>query len=512
MPTARAFLLCAGVFAAVALCASPASPVARAAEDAALVELQGARDEVIRKLLVLDKECRAKRCVKEAREACERVIGLDPDNADARKALGHEKKSGRWWPPSGLKVADSPAALAAEFRAKRAAIVAPFVARSLEIAARADASIEAREIAATGAVAAEPDSEAARAANGEVRDGDTWRLRETMAARARRTELAALWETKRKATTPPTLEPSPESETATLGAGARGTRSEFGRVAGSATNADDEIIAIAWDQPALEATYRAAVGTPRALGRLQLLLFPDQESGIAAVSRDKRFSEDAKRFASGLYAAWAPGTLDYFCYGKDPPDRREQSLRAAVGTWLYRTYGVDARRGWALEGGNHWFSEVCLGTHRCAYVKPSPYATDQSLVSLTEKLRSENANWLALVADLGQTDAWPGVRAILPRDVNSLGPEGVLVGYLFSRYLIEARPDAVASVMAAAGLNEGAPDIWFAEHLQATPEGIDRRLRRFAVETISVQAKSGPPPAGPPAAPPVGPKPPPPKK
>jgi hypothetical protein len=242
-----------------------------------------------------------------------------------------------------------------------------------------------------------------------------------------------------------------------------------------------EVADVAKLQPGLEALYGRAVAEPRSLRTMRVLLFPDHAAGVAAASRDTRFKDHDKRMADQLASMWAPGALDYYAYGETPEGRKESSMRAAVGVWLFWGFQVDAKKGWALEGICHWFSEMCLGTHRCTFFRPSEYAENPALVALSDELRAEGADWLKLGAGLAVSEQWPGIRSILAKDVNALGPDGLLTAYLFSRYLIESQPAQVPAVLEAVGTGEQ-PDKWFERCLRSTPEGFDRRLRRWAQE------------------------------
>jgi hypothetical protein len=486
---------------AAAPCGALAAPDgAQAAAPVTAQEWKKLRDGFVAKLTQFARECRTKRCLLESREAYQRIVGLDPENAEARKSLFHEKKGGRWYEPTPAALPASPEKVVDEMKAEGKGIVEPFVARALEIVAAPGTPQTLREQVAEDVAAADPSNPAARRANREVDDQGAWRLEETVAARTRRAELDTIFRTRFDATKAPAPEPATAGEIDVLGAGALATSSYFGRVSGSASN--PEIADVARLQPGLEALYRKAVGPPRSIRNLKVLLFPDGASGVAAVRRDSRFPNDAQDLAERLGATWAPGTLDYFCYGQTPEGRREMAMRAVVGTWLFWAYGVDAKKGWALEGFNHWFSEMTLGTHRVCYFRPSEYAQDGVLQALTDKLRADGANWMALAAELTSSDAFPGVRSILAKDVNSLGPDGLLTAYTLSRYVIEAHPKAIEDVLRAVTAGE-APDQWFVRLLGSTPEGLDRRLRRWTAEVVATA------PAAPPAAPqPPAPQPP----
>lgn len=511
--TVRATLVCALVGAVI--CGGPelgagqggrgtafGAPDGAAQESAAW---RKAREQVIAKLLQHAKVCRAKKCIRESRAAFEAVIALDEENAEARKALSHEKKGGRWYIPGASKLPDSPPKLVDEIEAARKAIVEPFVARALELAAAAGTPADLRETVAADAVAADPSNPDARKANREVDDKGVWRLAETVAANARRAELSAAFRKVFDATKAPALEAADDDESEALGAGAQAARSQFGRVAGSATN--DETADVVRLQPGLERLYEQAIAAPRPLRGLKVRLFPDTASGVAAIQKDARFDANARSLGERLGAVWVPGKLEYLIYGETPEGRREMALRAAVGTWLFWGYQIDAKRGWALEGVDHWFSEMALGTHRITYFRPSEYAGETAVAALSDEMKADDANWIEIASHLAMSDAWGGVRSIQAKDVNSLGPEGLLLAYVLSRYVIEAYPQVAPDVLTAVASGEQT-DLWMGRLLGSTPEGLDRRLKRWTAELVATAPKAAPapPPEKPPEKAPEPPK------
>lgn len=482
--------------------------IALAAPDAAAqlsATWRKARDEVIAKLLDHAKVCRAKKCIRESRAAYEAVVALDEENAEARKALAHEKKGGRWYIPGASKQPDSPPKLVDEIEAARKAIVGPFVARALETIAATDTSADLRETAAADAVAADPTNPAARKANREVDDKGVWRLEETVAANAKRLELAAVFKARFDATKAPVLEAAGADEVEALGAGAQAVKSHFGRVAGSATN--EETADVARLQPGLEALYEKAVAAPRPLRSLKVMLFPDNTSGLGAIQRDTRFDANSRTLAERLGAVWVPAKLEYFVYGQTPDGRRETAMRGAVGTWLFWGHQIDAKRGWAIEGVDHWFSEMTLGTHKVTYFRPSEYASEPAIAALSDQMKADGAVWIEIASELAASDAWGGVRSIMAKDVNSLGPEGLLLSYVLARYVIEAHPGKAPEVLTAVATAEQ-PDLWMSRLLGSTPEGLDRRLRRWTMELVATAPAAAPTPpvAPPPTKPPEPPK------
>lgn len=504
-----AVVLALAAAAAVAISLPAAGPV-RAGGDpsvAAVMELRKAKDALLPKLAAHAKWCRANKCIRESRDAWLRVVSLDGENAEARKALGHEKKNGRWYIPAVPKMTDTPPEFVEQAETRRKAIIDEYVAKALAVAAAAETPVAVREEATDGAVAADPTNDAARKAHHEALVNGQWVLEETPAAHARHAELVAVFKTKFDATPIPAPAAAAASDTdkEALGPDAVAVDSHFGRVAGTPRN--DEVGDVARLQPGLEALFRKAVAEPRSLRRMKVLLFPDHAAGMAGVNRDARFDAGQKAMADALLGMWAPGTLDYYCYGETPAGRREASMRAAAGTWLFWKYQVDAKKGWALEGMNHWLSDIVLGTHKVTYFRPQEYAGNQVISALSDALRADGADWMQLGADLANSEEWPGLRGILAKDVNALGPEGLLASYVFTRYLIESRPTAIEGVLTSVGAIEP-PDQWFARHLQSTPEGLDRRVRRWAAEVVATAPAAAPapqPPVKAPDKPPIAP-------
>ncbi len=468
----------------VLLAAAPLVVGARAGTDdsESIAAYRKARDELVPKLRALVAWCDAGQFFQERNCACEAVLAFEPDDEAARRTLHYSRgKDGRW--TRGLIPKSSPpdAEHAAAVAAKHEDAFAEFRAAALRLVDDADAPTAGRERALDELIGVEPDCTDARAADREELVGGRWLLQETALAKRRRRELVEAIDAAKKACGPATKSGLAGDE-ASLASWS--DVREIGPLRVLAGPNVPEAEAAARAGAVVLSTCRETTGraTPTT-GRLRLYLFADKTEGLAAVARDKRLTADDRAWATELTTFPVPMTDDTYIWSHDPGARVEAAMRCVVGECLWRMFFVKSKPVWAREGTCHWYSEILLGTHDCYFMKRTEYGDAQKeAADLHKRLFSDGSDWLAEARALEKSPRWPDLRLSLARDASTATSEDALVAYCLARYLIEGRPEKFGDVMRAVGAAKTSPDL-VAATLDATVEGLDRRLRRWVRET-----------------------------
>ncbi|MCE9636980.1 MAG: hypothetical protein K8T90_14850 [Planctomycetes bacterium] len=469
--------------------------------------LRSARVAVVPRLVEFAAWCNAKGLPRSRDRALEAALRFDADNAAARRALRYTRsKSGTWERAKAPPSANEPdPATVPEFAKRRddatadlrtlaqtiaeARVAAPSVAApsgpGLAPAPTSPAVSPAlHEMAVDDLVALMPDDERVRALSRETLAPGGWRLDETLRARVRRSEIAAMVASSRAELAPQT-HAIEDAATAVWGvkwvAGVQGSKT---RVFGAPRTAEAADACAACD--VATAIHQAVLGVvPLEVKGLTVFLFASGADAWAAMDRDPRFSAADRQAARGLGGWWVSDKPHALTWVENGPARIDAALRQTVGLRLRWQSGVDTRRGWAWEGFGLYFSEAVLASHLTVFAGESSYGPGRVVVpGLADRLRADTSDWLAEGRALESGDAWPDFRVMLGRPVESMSPEEVLQGYLLARYLVEGRPEVVPATIAALGKAAG-PDAWCASALACTVDGLERRLRRWTRESAA---------------------------
>src|SRR5262245_7352331 len=135
--------------------------------------------------------CQGKSLFLERQKACGLLLELDPEHAEARKALGYTRaKDGTWAAPEKPKtVRDHDRKALEEAGGRWREATAGYVAAMVGLLEAGTLSAEDKEAAAREALRVEPENEHVHVLLGEVKGEKGWVLPETPRAKERREEL-----------------------------------------------------------------------------------------------------------------------------------------------------------------------------------------------------------------------------------------------------------------------------------------------------------------------------------
>ncbi|MCE9638463.1 MAG: hypothetical protein K8T90_22410 [Planctomycetes bacterium] len=472
------------VVAAIALSLAAAPPSARADGGDRLDVWRRARVEAPARLRAHAAWCAERKLVAERLAAFERVLALVPDDADARRALRYVKmKDGSWKRSKTDAPPPSPAELATDAARRLDEALLPLRSSAIQVFEDAELPMAERERALDDRLAVDPDDPDVRTADAETNVGGKWVLDETVRTRERGAELKATAAAALKEFAKPDASSATADELALAGPVAEVFSNAAARVVGAAgtKEARAAAVAVAASQPVWSGAF--ATDPPR-VPELRFYLFPAPAAGHAAVDRDDTMTAETRTWVKTLDSAWRPKRNDCLIWAAEAPNRVEFALRQALQVQVTAAFEVTEKRGWAYEGIGHWFSEVVLSAHHCTFVRRPDYADAGGPDARAQRLEflRGSRDWLLAARELAGKPEWPGIRAVLGKDVNGLAPDELLVSYVLARYLIEGRADVAVRAFTEAGRGM-APDAWAEGCLGFTIEGLDRRIRRWLRET-----------------------------
>lgn len=425
--------------------------------------------------------CQAERAYAERDDAWERVLVLDPEHKQARRAVGYtwDRKAEVWLRKSSYRAPrPSPAPLAGAAAQRLTALDGAHLERTLPLLDAAGASTpQQRNALLAQLLALHPGHPELLRLRGWVSQGEgraqRWALPETFLAEARRpvihakqAELEAAWtelaESMQRGG--PTIdEPTKIEWPIDL---------DFGGIrvlaATSAPEAESLLrtCTITWDfasavfgrsDPA-EQTVLVA-GRPPVRRRLLLALAAGDQ---VRYERLQRMAGDRKGSRVLIWCDDAPARLDAAC-------------RQTIAILLGRSFGIGTRHGWITEGFGMALCHRLLGTRLTYFVATNRYGapTDRAI---DDAMREPEADWLALARDALQPATRPNLAFLLGRDVNGLGATDLVIAYSLATFLIEGHaPETTLRILRRIGADE-APAVVLEQELGYGLDALGERL------------------------------------
>lgn len=417
----------------------------------------------------------------------ELVLAFDPDDAEARKALGFRKQKGEWIPgkrkePADECEADVPAAFAELRRAALVDLVAQLDA------ALADAPKSTRTEALRRAELARlvpfDDASAVRERLGEVWDAEAarWILVETRDARAARAAMATRVADLRAAL--PTPEPTERDEhtramtgldfTAVLGA--RGVVATS--TLDAAETGDLLLTALLMRDVFLSAfPAQGAPGYPTVLYCLE----PGQRG--AFLEQHPLCPKEELAYRTGVTSSWLTGRL--LVGATSPLMRKDVTAFQTAGYALTEKFGVWTDDGWAQQGLTSYLAFQVTGTRLSFWdIQNKDQYGEKKLDAKNwhERVPPSTQGWLLEASGLvagGQSMAH-FARALTSHTV-AMSWEDVVTSHAVAAYLFEAKRDVLVRVLLRT--KEGAPVVATLEEELGMPlEELRTRLVRWIAE------------------------------
>jgi hypothetical protein len=452
----------------------PAPQAGAAKADAPLAQ---ARSELIRGLFALAEWANKNELFLQRENLWRAVIALEPENAEARKALRCARDvTGKWKDPPARDLKDRKPAAMPEFAQKRSALVSVWTTQVLAQLEREKADPARRAAACAEILRLDPDDEAVHALQGELRGPKGWVLRESAGAEARRNELSACIQEARKS--PPkteALQPAAQ-DTALLPAWKIGYTCEGVRLLVQTSEAEAQ--ELLGTEHALRALLAAVCGKPLA-----------PSPGFSAyVVTD---ASDCDKLLGGVTDA-APADLQVWrnspgfgvphraavvAWDKDQKRRLDCFTRHLAANCLYANFGVDARQGWILDGLGIYLTQRLTGT-RATWFRPDRADDDHALRA---RILLDTSNWMEEAQQLQQAGSAPKLAELLAKPLGSLTLEDMVFSTAFSAYLVEGQPKALPEILARIGLGGSAPESIANVTGRPLPE-IEARFKRWLAE------------------------------
>ncbi len=412
----------------------------------------------------------------------ELILVLDPENAPARKALGFEKKNGAWTKSANPKESGNLATDGMkEFGERRQKANDAFLGAMDQLLKDERGMIDGdlKNRIASDMAAVDREDPRARAAGGETNVANKWVLSETANAVIRRGLVTKLAKAA-LAAVPAAGGLTPEEVESSLGIGwpsraatksarclCTGDAKEAPRIA-HACEAAAEFFAKLFDEKVVLPDSFTIYALTDTLARDTLLA---KYPGIPAAERTA---------GKGLGGFTLPGGSRFACWGPQPPERLDQSVRRAFGVLLERAFGIGSQQGALHEGLGLYLTYQLIGTKLTWYIGPRKYAVSGKDV-LQDKLHKNETDWMAEAKALLAKPDHPPLKAMLAHDLNDLTPEEMLYSYLLAAYFIEGSPDDsprfIRALCRPTPSDKAAYDAY-----GVNVDGLEARIKRWARE------------------------------
>ncbi|MBK7874495.1 MAG: hypothetical protein IPJ77_01855 [Planctomycetes bacterium] len=451
------------------------APTAR--DDAPTLTDVRAQEKValVRRLHELARWCNDQKLYQERDRVWRQVIALEPDDLDARKGLRFARNpDGTWKEPAPRPAQNLNKKALAELPARRAAALAPYRDALLAALDREPAATRPTASVHQDLLALDPDDAVVRTRRGEVRDGDAWVLAETVRGRARRTELRALVQAALAA--PVELAPSPAAgpELPWVDAWTYGARSERVRVLSTGDAADGAALA-----GKLDATVRVVAelfGVP-AKGPAEFTFYVAPGAAREAfLARHPAFDDALRAAFAKTPGAGLPGSTHTVLFEAEARRRDDCAVRNALWQLLRLHFGVERVHGWAFEGLGLYLTRELVGSRLTWSV-----LANRDAEALRAGLLAPESNWMNEGLTLMRAPNAPPLATVLDLPVTAMTVPDLVVGYVFSAYLLEGRPGDAANFLARTGAGKKA-DETAREVLGTTMDELKPRLVRWLEE------------------------------
>jgi hypothetical protein len=466
---------------ALALAASAfARPAARFAGDSLEEVRTEARSALVERLHDLAIWCNQNQLFEERDRVWRAVIGIQPDNLDARKGLRYARNvDGSWKEPSPRPARNMNAAALEKLPEKRAEAVKPFSDALLARIQGDDVDPEVRRSVLDEVLSVDPDDAQAHGILGEVRSENSWVLSETATAKTRRGEIRAAVQAAKSA--PPGVLPASATpdESKLYDKWKSGAQSGTVRVIGSGEAKACEDLANLCRVTG--SVYRAVLGAEpdwaAGFGIFLVTGAGEKDTFVAGLDQLSDAQKDAfkRTIGGGLSGTWKIALFE-----PDEKKRHDCGVRHSLAHLLQRGWHLETSHAWIFEGlGLYLTREIC-GT-RLTWFCTGSGVTNETKNSPRAKLIVGDVNWMNEAYLLLTRENPVELATVLGRDLTTMGVEDVLVSYALAAYLVEGRPDAISSLLAAIGADTPPPEA-IQKSLGMTVPELQERLVRWLSE------------------------------
>lgn len=456
---------------------APASPGPAAGETAPTLDRVRERERaaLVRRLLDLARWCHDQRLFQERDKVWRQVIGLVPDDLEARKGLRFARNPDGSWKEPAPRPAQNLNKKALELLpARRLEALAPYRDALLAALDREPAATRPSESVYQDLLALDPDDAVVRARRGEVLDGAQWVLAETVRGRESRVRIRQLVADALAARVELAPATPAANEAAWADAWSCGTRAPHVRVLGTGGANDCEALATK-----LEATVKlvgALFGVPdRVPPEFNFYLAPGPaREGFLA--RHPAFDDERRAQFAKTPGAGIPGGTNTVLFEAETRRRDDCAVRNALWQLLRLDFGIERTHGWAFEGLGLYLARELVGSRLTWSV-----LANKDAEALRAGLLAPESNWMNEALTLLRAPNAPPLAEVLDKPVAAMTVADLVVGYAFGAYLVEGVPAEAARFLERTGGGKKA-DETSREVLGRSMEELKPRLVRWLEE------------------------------
>jgi hypothetical protein len=175
------------------------------------------------------------------------------------------------------------------------------------------------------------------------------------------------------------------------------------------------------------------------------------------------------------------GTNDFAAWTGDSQRRIDAVVRLTLGYWLSGAFEIDVRQAWAYEGFGLFLTRSLVRTRMTWFAEPASVGDPQKDMALRQKLLDPATNWMDESLRLLLEKRQPPLAELFKKSGIQLTTEDVLTSYTLATYLLEARPEVVAKMLARLGTGYSTVQA-FQEALGMDLATFERHLSRWLKE------------------------------
>lgn len=470
---------------ALALASTPAS----AQDDTFAQRRSAARAQVVAGLTELARWCDSKQLYLERDDLYARLIGLDPEHAEARKGLRHKKGAdGKWPAPGPTKSANRNAKALAEYPPLRAAVVGPYCDTMLALVDGDGGAPGQRASVYDEILLVDPDEPRVHERLGDVQVDGKWLMKETVAAKQRRGKIREVVKSCLDSVPRGTSTSASGDEAQLVGAWKCALATDGVRVLSTTDGCERMVQVVQTANALLEGLFGTGSSYPGQytiylLQPGEKALFLDRMPGIPAKDRQRMLAT----VGGGI-----PGTANNAIWDADPNVRADMAVRLSYQGLLRSTFGVGPTQGaFASEGLGLYLTREILGTRLTWWVVPGKaprgeffseavVTPDVEAMATRARLMQGEANWLNEARKLFDTGAAPHLAQVTKRKLDSMSVADIVVSYALVSYVVEGRPEQAREFFSLVGSDSA--DAASKAVFELTLPELEKRLRRWLAE------------------------------
>jgi hypothetical protein len=409
-----------------------------------------ARKEMVGRLLALASWCHEKELFEDRDHLWRAVIGIDSDNAEARKGLRYARNvDGSWKEPSPRPAKNRNPAAQEELPAKRGDVIQPF--RDALIARFDTDKVppETRKQVIEEILSIDPDDESAHHLKGEAKLDGAWVLAESVAGKERRAAIKAAAEgAKTGGAKPEALEPADEDKVYSEGWKC-GLQSGPVRILGTGDASQCERFAEACRIAG--AVFHTALGAePNWAEGFTLYVVAGKGEKEPFISKIPALSDEERQLMKRTIGGGIAGTWKVALFEPDPARLLDCGVRHSIAHLLFRAFNLNTDKAWIFEGFGLYLTRETCGT-RLTWFSSGSGSANEGKNSVRGKLMAKDANWMNAALQVLAKENPPDLGKVLQADLAKLSVDEVLVSYALAAYLIEGRSSSVPAVLKSVG-------------------------------------------------------------